>query len=207
MNVVKNENMKLMEESMKIRRATEADRNDIAYVYANAFSEDWKQLSSDTEKVKRALRNGLILNNYIVAICDEKIVAFIALVTDKMRAFKIPMKDFQKEFGFFKGYMVGMAMKNDMEKEILLDKNTVYIDIIGVCKKYQHRGIASSLIDYVVENFDYSYYLLSVTDINSRAIECYKKKGFVEVKREKVKYPKQRGFSEYLYMKKFKKNN
>ena len=185
---------------MEIRKATELDRNDIAFIYADAFSEDWKQLSTDIEKMTRALRNGHILNNYIVAVCDERVVAFIALVTDEVRAFHIPLKDFQKEFGFFKGYMVGMAMKNDMEKQIPLDKGMAYIDIIGVCKDYQHKGIASSLIDYVFNNYEYSSYLLSVTNINKKAIACYRKKDFKEVRREKVKYPKQRGFSEYLYM-------
>lgn len=185
---------------MEIRKATEADRNDIAYVYANAFSADWEELSCDTEKMKRALKNGHILNDYYVAICDRKIVGFIAMVKDKTRAFQIPMKDFQKEFGFFKGYMVGMAMKNDMEKEVQLEENEVFIDIIGVCKEYQHKGIASALIDYVFANLEFASYLISVTDINRNAINCYKKKGFKEVKREKVKHSKQRGFSEYLYL-------
>lgn len=161
---------------MEIRKATELDRNDIAFIYADAFSDDWKQLSTDTEKMARALRNGHILNNYIVAVCDERVVAFIALMTDEVRAFHIPIKDFQKEFGFFKGYMVGMAMKNDMEKGIPLDKGMAYIDIVGVCKEYQHKGIASSLIDYVFNNYEYSSYLLSVTNINNKAIACYRKK-------------------------------
>ena len=91
-------------------------------------------------------------------------------------------------------------MKNDMEKGIPLDKGMAYIDIVGVCKEYQHKGIASSLIDYVFNNYEYSSYLLSVTNINNKAIACYRKKDFKEVRREKVKYPKQRGFSEYLYM-------
>lgn len=185
---------------MEIRIATEQDRNRIAYIFADAFSEDWKQLSRDTEKVARALRNGHILNHYIVAEYDGNVVAFLALVTDKNRAFSIPIKDFQREFGFFKGYMVGMSLKNDMEKEISLEENSAYIDIIGVCKEYQQKGIASSLLEYVFHHYDYSSYLLSVTDINRKAIDCYEKKGFKEVKREKVKFAKQRGFSEYLYL-------
>lgn len=116
------------------------------------------------------------------------------------RAFNIPIKDFKKEFGFFKGYMVGMALKNDMERVISLDPNTAYIDIIGVSKKYQRKGIASELLDYVFHNYDYSSFLLSVTDINVNAIECYVKNGFKEIKREKIKYAKQRGFSEYIYL-------
>lgn len=91
-------------------------------------------------------------------------------------------------------------MKNDMERVISLDPITAYIDIIGVSKKYQRKGIASELLDHVFHNYDYSSFLLSVTDINVNAIECYIKNGFKEIKREKIKYAKQRGFSGYIYL-------
>lgn len=186
---------------MVIRKAVEQDRKEIAYVFADSFSHDWKALSDDTNKVAGALESGCILKDYVVAIEDGKAVGFLALVSGKTRAFQVPIKVFQKEFGFFKGYMIGMALKSDMEREIVLEEEEAYIDIIGVRKSYQHRGIASKLLDYIIKNCDYNSYLLSVTDINTNAIACYKKKGFKEIRREKVKFAKQKGFSEYLYLK------
>lgn len=185
---------------MDIRKADESDRTDIAFVFADAFSHDWKVLSTDTAKVARALAKGHKIDKYTVAEINNRVVAFLAFTDNSTRAFEIPIKEFQKEFGFFKGYMVGMALKSDMEREIPLNDNSVYIDIVGVCKEYQHKGIASALIDYVVNNYDYSSYLLSVTNINTNAIECYRKKGFKEYKRERVKFAKQKGFSEYIYL-------
>lgn len=185
---------------INIRKAVESDRADIAFVFADAFSHDWKVLSTDTAKVARALVKGHKIDKYIVAEINNRVVAFLAFTDNSIRAFEIPIKEFQKEFGFFKGYMVGMALKSDMEKEIPLNDNSVYIDVVGVCKEYQHKGIASALIDYVVNNYDYSAYLLSVTNINTNAIECYRKKGFQEYKRERVKFAKQKGFSEYIYL-------
>lgn len=184
---------------MEIRAATEEDRNEIAKVYADAFYEEWKQLSHDKEKIARALKNGLRIKDYIVAICDKKVIAFIALAADKSRAFRVPLKDFQKEFVFFKGYMVGMALKSDMERVIPLEKDNAYKDILGVSKEYQHKGVASSLLEHVLNNYNYSSFLLSVTDINRKAIGCYTKNGFKEVRREKIKYSKQRGFTEYIF--------
>lgn len=185
---------------MEIRAATEQDRNEIAKVYADAFYEDWKQLSHDKGKIARALKNGLRIHDYIIATYEKKVIAFIALTTDKTRAFSVPIKDFQKEFGFFKGYMVGMALKSDMERVIPLDKDTAYIDILGVSEEYQHKGVASALLEYVFDNYNYSSFLLLVTDINSKAISCYTKNGFKEIRREKIKYSKQRGFTEYIYL-------
>lgn len=187
-------------DNIQIRKAVEQDREDIAFVYAEAFADDWKQLSSDTQKVARALSNGLVLDKYLVVECDHHIIAFLACVDDKQRAFQVPLKDFQKEFGFFKGYMVGMALKSDMERSIPLKENTAYLDIIGVRKSFQHQGIASSLIQYVLHTFSYTSYLISVTDVNEHALRCYQKNGFQEVYREKIKYTKQRGFQEYIYL-------
>ena len=185
---------------MEIRSAEEFDRKEIAYVFADSFSDDWKILSSDTKKVAKAIESGLILNDYIVAVIDGKVVGFLALVTGKTRAVQIPIRRFQKDFGFFKGFMIGMALKSELEKVIPLEENGAYIDILGVLRAYQRIGVASALIDYLLMRRDHSSYLLSVTDINLKAIDCYTKKGFKEVKREKVKFAKQRGYSECIYL-------
>lgn len=185
---------------MEIRKATEADRDQIAFVFADAFSHDWTLLSKDTTKVARALRNGLVLDKYTVAVENGNILGFLALVSDRMRAFQIPIKDFQREFGFFKGCMMGMAIASDMEKEVKLQHRQAYIDIVGVCKQAQHQGVASKLLSHVIQTTDFDSYLLTVTNINQNAMACYKKMGFHEVRRERVKYAKQKGFSEYIYM-------
>ncbi|WP_207204759.1 GNAT family N-acetyltransferase [Miniphocaeibacter massiliensis] len=143
----------------------------------------------------------MLLQNYLVATIDNEVVAFIALVTDDKRAFNIPLKDFQKHFGFFRGYMFGIALSNDFEKTIPLDSDSAYIDILGVSKKYQRQGLASKLIEYVIKKYKYKTLTLNVTNVNSSAISLYKKHGFQEYSREKVKFAKQKGFSEYIYLK------
>lgn len=70
------------------------------------------------------------------------------MVTDAIRAFNVLIRDLKKEFGFFKGYMVGMAIKSYMERVISLEPYIAYIDIIGVTKKYQRKGIASEMISH-----------------------------------------------------------
>lgn len=72
---------------MEIRIATEQDREDIAEVYTDAFFEDWKQLSHDKKKIARALKNGHILNNYVVAISDDKEIRREKIKYAKQRGF------------------------------------------------------------------------------------------------------------------------
>lgn len=48
--------------------------------------------------------------------------------------------------------MGGMAIKNDFEQSQELNNESIYIDIIGVKKKYQRQGIASKLIEFCINN-------------------------------------------------------
>ncbi|WP_156624989.1 GNAT family N-acetyltransferase [Clostridium tertium] len=186
---------------MTIRNVTEEDRMGISMVFAEAFFEDWKRLSSDVSKISRALSSGISLENYIVATINDEIVGFLAYVTGEHRAFYANLKDFQKEFGYFKGYMGAMIIKKDLEESQNLDDKTIYIDIIGVKKKCFRQGIASRLIEFCINSSHLDEFIISVTNVNIAAFNCYEKFGFKEYKREKLKYAKQRGFSEFIFMK------
>lgn len=188
-------------ENIIIRNSMEEDRIKISEVFAEAFFEEWKSLSSDVNKISRGLRRGLTLDNYLVATINNEIVGFLAYVTGDNRAFYVNLNEFQKEFGYFRGYMGALAIKNDLEKSKNLNDKTIYIDIIGVKKEFFRRGIASSLIEFCIKNNDYSVFTISVTNVNKSAINCYTKFGFKEYKREKVKYAKMRGYSELIFMK------
>ena len=186
--------------NLEIRQATEDDREAIARIFASSFIKDWSVVSNDEEKIAQAIKNGLVLNNYLVATLDLEVVAFIALVIDKNKAFKVPLKDFRSYFGFFKGSIIGTALRSDFEKVIELEENSAYIDILGVHGNHQKKGLASKLIEYVIDHYDYRNLTLNVTNINQAAIHLYKKHGFQEYKREPVKFAKQKGFSEYIYL-------
>lgn len=184
-----------------IRKAVEDDRGAIALISARAFSNDWKLLSTDENKIARILAPGVFIDVYDVAVINQKIVGFISLVTKNERAQYIKEKVFQKEVGFFKGYALAMMLKKEFEEPLHFNTNQVYIDILGVDPDFNHQGIGSQLLQYGIENNELKELSLKVTCINENAINCYTKKGFQEFRREKVKYPKQMGFDEFIYMK------
>ncbi|MGL5243796.1 MAG: GNAT family N-acetyltransferase [Sarcina sp.] len=183
-----------------IRQADEKDRKCIASIFAEAFYSDWKSLDSDIEKISLALEKGINIAYYSVAILDNEIIGFISVITGNYRAFTIPINEFKKQFGYFKGFMAGMAIRNDFEAKLNLSVNECYIDILGVKKEYMRNGVATALILYLIEQVKDKEYIISVTDVNVAAISCYKKLAFKIYKEEKVKYSKQRGFSKYIYL-------
>ncbi|MEG0077510.1 GNAT family N-acetyltransferase [Anaerorhabdus sp.] len=191
-------------ENIIIRKAIENDRKALAQVCAHAFQHDWSIVSENSNIVAHALGSGINIEAYLVATIDNEIAGFLSYVTGNQRAQMIHIKNFQKAAGFFKGYAIAMMIKKEFEEPLHFNENQVYIDILGIEPKFHHLGIATQLIQYLIQNTDFTEYILKVTTINVHAIECYKKNGFVEYKREKVKYPKQMGFDAYIYMKRNK---
>ena len=59
---------------------------------------------------------------------------------------------------------------------------------IAVSSCFQNEGIASSLLEYVTNNFKYEKILLEVNETNYKAINLYKKFGFKEINKRKKYY-------------------
>ena len=52
---------------------------------------------------------------------------------------------------------------------------------IAVLKKYQNQGIASSLLNYVIENINQQNIILEVNENNIKAIKFYQRNNFKEI--------------------------
>lgn len=142
-------------EKINERQATEADREQIAAVFVDAFYIHWKQLSTDQEKIANALKGSLCLEHFIVAERQGEVIGFLGYALGQQRAVKFVIKDFQQYFGFFKGYMVVMSIRNDFEKNLNLPDSCCYIDQLGVSSKHSGKGIATALIQYLFDKNEY----------------------------------------------------
>ncbi len=67
--------------------------------------------------------------------------------------------------------------------ELAIDNNHLNINSLTVDPSYFRKGIASQLINYALETFDYSTATVETAVVNTPAINLYQKHGFVEFKR------------------------
>jgi len=67
--------------------------------------------------------------------------------------------------------------------EIAIEDKQLHINSLTVDPSYFRKGIAKKLINYVLENMDYSQAIVETAVVNIPAINLYKKQGFVEFKR------------------------
>ena len=59
---------------------------------------------------------------------------------------------------------------------------------IAVLKEYQNQGIASSLLNYVIENINQQSIILEVNENNIKAIKFYQRNNFKEINRRNKYY-------------------
>ena len=80
--------------------------------------------------------------------------------------------------------MILFEINNKVEGFLLLLKeknnNNLIIDLIAVSKKYQRRGVATSMIDFTNHKFNkkFKFLITGTQTSNIQAVKFYKKLGF-----------------------------
>lgn len=185
----------------EFRKGLDSDREQIAECIAEAFKKDFSAICKDVQIVSKAIESGIQTERFYVAAENETIVGVLAISDCYGRSVLTDSKAFRKHFGLVKGMIAAIVMKEEFGKQLEYPDTVGYIEFVAVLENYRRRGITTQLLSYAIANEKYSKYELDVTNINQGAINCYKKFGFTEYRREKVSHAKQKGFSEKIYMK------
>ena len=185
---------------LHIRKAKETDRNHVALCIAEAFEKDFSILCKDNQKVADAIAAGLNMEKFYVADIKGTIAGVLAISDCNGRAARAEKTSLKKHFGFFKGMIGTLVLKEEFEKQLEYPITTGYLEFVAVRKKYRKQGIATAMIQESMLLTKYQDFVLDVTDINTNAIKCYTHIGFEEFKRIPEKHGKQKGFNEKIFM-------
>lgn len=189
-----------------IRKAVEADRKQIAICIAEGFKKDFSSLCKNVQTVADAIESGIQIPRFFVAVNEEMtVIGALAIADCNGRSLFTNSKLYKKHFGFVKGIIASIVLKQEFEEPLSYPDTVGYLEYVCVLSQYRRKGITTKLLEYALHNSDYIDYELDVTNINHGAIRCYEKFGFSEYKREKVKHAKQKGFEEKIFMR-YQKN-
>lgn len=184
-----------------VRKAKDIDREHIALCISEAFEKDFSILCKDIVTNAKAISSGIVTDKFYVAELNKEIVGVLAISNCNGRAVITDSSSYKKHFGFIKGIIAKIVLKEEFESELDYPPTTGYIEFVSVKKDYRRKGVATTLIKESLKLSNYDDYVLDVTDINTSAMNCYSKIGFSEFKRIKEKHSKQKGFNEKIYMK------
>lgn len=184
-----------------VRKAKSVERNNIALCISEAFENDFSVLCKDIVTTAKAISSGIIIDKFYVAELNNEIVGVLAISNCNGRAVITDSSSYKKYFGFIKGIIAKIVLKEEFESKLDYPITTGYIEFVSVKKDYRRKGVATALIKESLKLSNYNDYVLDVTNVNISAINCYNNLGFEEYKRIKEKHSKQKGFNEKIYMK------
>lgn len=157
-------------------------------------------LCKDNLKVADAIAAGLNMERFYVAEIEGDIAGVLAISDRNGRAARVEKESLKKQFGFLKGFIGALVLKEEFEGQLEYPVTTGYIEFVAVRKRYRKQGIATTMLKESMLLTNYQDFVLDVTDINNNAIKCYRNVGFEEFKRIPEKHGKQKGFNEKIFM-------
>ncbi|WP_332698122.1 GNAT family N-acetyltransferase [Halalkalibacter lacteus] len=195
-----------------IFKADEIDldvRMQMSEIFTEGFSQWLGYFSKDKNKIAKAFAHMFVLNQFYVAITNDKVAGMTACTDGKTLSVRLNKKELRKHLGFFKGSMAGIFLKKEFESLFEnFPPNTGSIEFVGTASEFRGQGVASQIIQHIFENTPYKEYVIEeVADTNTPAMRLYKKLGFEEYKRKPLpkKIAKKNGINNLLSLKYMKK--
>jgi 8-oxo-dGTP diphosphatase len=183
-----------------VRKAIEADRAGIATVIAYAYRREFSTLTKDLDKVARALERAVDVDRFFVANRGGGVIGAIACTDRTGRAMRVRGVDFRRHLGIVRGELAARVLAPAFMSRLGYPPGTGYIEFVAVAERARRQGIATRLVEGVIAQTPYTEYVLEVTDVNTAARDCYRKIGFADIKSEKERFGRLKGFRERIYM-------
>lgn len=184
-------------------------RNHMAEIFAEGFTQWLGYFSKDKNIISKAFAHMFVLDQFYVAIANGEVAGVTACTDGKTFSVKLNPKELRKHLGFFKGSMAGIFLKKEFEAPYEnFPPNAGSIEFVGTAQKFRGQGIASQIIQHIIENTPYNDYVIDeVADTNIPAMRLYEKLGFEEYRRKPMpeKIAKKNGINNLLSLKYVKK--
>lgn len=184
-------------------------RGQMAQIFAEGFAQWLGYFSKDKNIIAKAFSHMFILDQFYVAIENNKVAGMTACTDGKTLSVQLNKKELRRHLGFFKGRIAGIVLKKEFEAPYEnFPVNTGSIEFVGIASEFRGQGIATQIIKYIMENTPYCEFLIEeVADTNIPAMRLYEKLGFEEYKRKPIpeKMAKRNGINNLLSLKYVKK--
>lgn len=192
----------------QIVKADEVDldvRTQMSEIFAEGFTQWLVFFSKDKNVIAKAFAHMFILDQFYVAIANDEIAGVTACTDGTKKSVRLDKKELRKHLGFFKGSMAGIFLKKEFEAPYEnFPPSTGSVEFVGTAPKFRGQGVASQIIQHIIENTPYNDYVIEeVADTNTPVMRLYKKLGFEEYKRKPVseKIAKKIGINNFLALK------
>jgi 8-oxo-dGTP diphosphatase len=191
---------RLLRSGLMVRPAVESDRAAIASVIVEAYRHEFSTLSRNMDNVAAALTPAVEIDRFFVADRGGDILGAVACTDHTGRAMRLNAADWRRHLGVVRGALAARILARQWMSQLDYPASTGYIEFVAVAERGRRHGIGTRLVEGIIAQTPFTDYELEVTDVNTAARDCYRKIGFVDVKRKKEKLGRIKGFRERIYM-------
>ena len=192
---------------MKVMNAKEIGgdpiRNEKSRIFVDVFYYWIKFFSKDKEVLKKAFAHMFNPDAFYVAILDDQVAGFASIYNDQIKNISLDRKQLQKHLGFFMGLAAYKILKKEFEDKqypFEMTPQMQAIEFVASNAQYRRKGVASEIIKHIIKEDHHTVFVLEVADTNTSAVSLYKKIGFKEFMKVKMKNSKQSGVDHLIYM-------
>lgn len=182
----------------------ESAKKQISKVFIDGFGKELEFFSKNNEKLISACEHMFLLEAFYVALIDGEVAGIAACTDGTNPSVKIDVKQFRKHLGFYKGTLAGFLLKPQFEDHpypFVMESGMASVEFVATSNQYRRKGVAATIIKHIMSVQDDREFVLEVADINTGAIDLYRKLGFEELMRVKHKYKLFSGIHYLVYMK------
>ena len=172
--------------NIEVIRLKKDNQNKLIELFLDCFSEDvyYQKLFPNKNTIRNDMKISFqeviefcLNNSNVLGIFEEKenLIGFLIFFDYLEVKSKFP-KIFNKIFGANK--IEKFPYFNEIHKKLLESyENIIYLLSLGVKKEYRRKKIASTLIDFLIKN--YEGYSIASDISNETSLEIYKKRNFI----------------------------
>ena len=171
-------------DTINVRKACYSDKMIISILLADALKKYSTAISETIYTFAKALEKNINLDLYNIVEYKNEIIGVIAISNNNVFSIKTDLHTYIKYFGLVKEIIAKVMLFPNLDRKKKINKTTAYIDFLIIKEDYRKKHVVKIIMDYIAFTYNYSDYLLDVSNVHKDIIELYKSCGFNLLKKQ-----------------------
>lgn len=152
-------------------------------VFVEGFYDELLQITKNKNKLIDVFKNAFNPEQCYIALEDGNIVGIVSYSSNRDRGIHINKDEIKKNIGFLKAIKVYKKLDKKCNKPLLINDHMIHIECLTTLKEYRGKGIAKRLIQFLLDNPNYTEYVIQFSNDNTELRNLYSELGFKEISR------------------------
>lgn len=170
-------------------------------LYLDAFGADFRWFATDPRRLADAFEHMLVPELFHVAVLDGEPAGLAARTDGRQQSVRPRLWPLLRRLGPIRGGIGGIMLRREFSGSLDLPPGTASLEFVGTAAAHRSSGVATALLEHLMRHSDCTAFVLEdIADVNTAALNLYRKLGFVEYRRRPVPHTARTGIGAYVSM-------